>query len=227
MISCKLSSGEGIKMTTYDLRFKNNFTMIVCGPSFSGKTDLCFRIMELQERLYEKPPGNVYYCYKLFQPKFAAKKHLVHEYIEGLPDLPKLRAISEQSPNSTVYIDDLAPEADKETAEMFTVASHHLGINFVFVQHTIFSKNPVFREMALNATYMVLFKNPRDSSSFATLARQFSPERWRALTAAYKTATETPYSYFFMDWNQVTPEKIRFRSNVLFEEEEAIRVYLV
>jgi hypothetical protein len=214
-------------MVEYDLRFKNNFTLVVCGPSFSGKTDLCFAIIERQDELYQLPPGKVYYCYKIFQPKFSERAHLVHEFHEGMPTLEKLKEISRESANATVYLDDLAGEAGKDTAEMFTVASHHLGLNFVFVQHTVFSKNPVFREMALNATYMILFKNPRDTSSIATLARQFEPDKWRSLVAAYKDATSSPFSYLFLDWNQVTPDKIRFRSNVLMEGGEPIRVYVL
>jgi len=43
---------------------------------------------------------------------------------------------------------------------------------------------------------MVLFKNPRDATQFADLARQMYPKTSQFAVEAYKDATREPYSYF-------------------------------
>ena len=53
--------------------------------------------------------------------------------------------------------------------------------------------------MSLNAHYIVLFKNPRDASQFANLARQMYPKQWQFAVEAYKDATREPYSYLLLD----------------------------
>jgi len=47
--------------------------------------------------------------------------------------------------------------------------------------------------MSLNAHYMVLFKNPRDASQFANLARQVYLKTSQFAVEAYRDATREPY----------------------------------
>ena len=80
----------------------------------------------------------------------------------------------------------------------------------------VFDRTPHHRTISLNATYLVLFRNPRDASQVEHLVRQVFPTDSRRLTAAYKDATvDTAHSYLVMDFNQDTPDDFRLR-NTLF-----------
>ena len=62
--------------------------------------------------------------------------------------------------------------------------------------------------MSLNAHYIILFKNPRDASQFANLARQMYPKQWQF------AATREPYSYLLLDLRPEQNEDLRLRTNV-------------
>ena len=61
---------------------------------------------------------------------------------------------------------------------------------------------------------LVYFKNVRDQSTIAVLARQLSPSNTAALLDAYKRSTREPHSYLLIDLNQKTTDLARFRSSV-------------
>ena len=64
-------------------------------------------------------------------------------------------------------------------ANLFTKGSHHRNVSVVFLAQNLFPKNKFARTMSLNAHYIVLFKNPKDTSQFANLARQMYPKQWQ------------------------------------------------
>ena len=101
----------------------------------------------------------------------------------------------------------------KKVVDLFTKKSHHHNTSVVFVVQNIFEKG--LRTISLNAHYLVLFKNPRDTTQVTYLGRQMGNSK--AVTAAYKDATSNPYGYLFVDMKQDTPETIRLRTG-LFEQ---------
>ena len=79
----------------------------------------------------------------------------------------------------------------------------------------LFSKNKESRTISLNAQYMIVFKNPRDSSQLANLARQMYPGRGAFVQEAFADATASPYGYLLIDLKQNTPDDMRLRTSVL------------
>jgi len=78
--------------------------------------------------------------------------------------------------------------------------------------------------MSLNAHYMVLFKNPRDASQFAYLARQMYPGFSKFAIEAYKDATREPYSYLLVDLRTEQDEDLRLRTNIFPGESQHVYV---
>ena len=68
--------------------------------------------------------------------------------------------------------------------------------------------------MSLNAHYMVLFKNPRNVSQFANLARQMYPKTSQFAVDAYRDETREPYSYLLIDLRPEQDEEMRLRTNI-------------
>ena len=90
-------------------------------------------------------------------------------------------------------------ETNETVAKMVTKGSHHRNISVVFLAQNLFSRNKFARTMSLNAHYMVLFKNPRDVSQFANLARKMYPKTFQFAVEAYRDATREAYSYSLVD----------------------------
>jgi hypothetical protein len=79
--------------------------------------------------------------------------------------------------------------------------------------------------MSLNAHYLVLFKNPRDSTQIATLSRQIYPGKSKFLIESFQDATRKPYGYLVLDLKTDTEEAYRVRT-CIFPEDEWHYVYV-
>ena len=62
---------------------------------------------------------------------------------------------------------------------------------------------------------MVIFKNPRDASQIANLAKQMYPGRGAFVQEAFADATASPYGYLLIDLKQNTPDDMRLRTSIL------------
>ena len=79
------------------------------------------------------------------------------------------------------------------------------------------------RTISLNASYIILFKNPRDINQISHLARQmFPPKQSNFLQQAFRDATAIPHGYLFIDLKQETNELLRVRTGIFPEEKTYI-----
>jgi predicted kinase len=208
----------------YDVSFKNPSSFILAGASQSGKTTFTLNILRNIDVMFEKPSckENIIYFYNQWQDGFESFKNenIVKEWIEKLPSTDDIieKTLAHKESGSVIIIDDFAQQLNRDTIDIFTKLCHHTNSVIILLTQNLFSKNPVFREISLNATYIVLFKNPRDASQIITYARQFAPGRSKYIVDAFREATRKPYSYMLFDLHQSTPDSIRVRSNVLPHE---------
>jgi len=109
-----------------------------------------------------------------------------------------------------------------ELINLFNKGSHHRNVSVVYLAQNLFSKKNKFaRTMSINAHYMVLFKNLRDATQFANLARQMYPKTSQFAVEAYKDATREPYSYLLID---LSPELFT-TANEHISKRDALRVH--
>ena len=124
------------------------------------------------------------------------------------------------TPGILIIVDDMQATHANIISAWFTRKSHHHDTSVIHLVQNVFDKDPEHRTISLNATYMVLFKNPRDRSQVTHLDKQIYPGGRGVLTAAYRDATgSVPHSYIVIDFNQSTPERFRIR-NTLFPDED-------
>ena len=138
----------------------------------------------------------------------------------GLPNIEDF----DGSERVLLVIDDLMNEADESVANLFTKGSHHRNVSVIFLVQNLFHKNRHVRTISLNSHYMVLFKNPRDASQFASLARQMYPNKSAFALEAYKDATREPYGYLFVDLRPEQDEDLRLRTNIFPGENQYVYV---
>jgi len=190
------------------LPLQHPFMAIVAGPTSCGKTRFVFRLIDNVSRMIDPPPTRIVYCYGEYQQLFCRYPRVI--FHQGLPDLNDF----DGSEPALLIIDDLMHETDETVAKLFTRGSHHKNVSVVYLAQNLFPKNKFARTISLNAHYMFLFKNPRDATQFATLARQMYPHKSQFAVEAYKDATREPYSYLLVDLRPEQDDDLRLRTNI-------------
>lgn len=188
--------------------FIHPFSMIIAGPTNSGKTTFLTRLLENQRQMFNVDFDRVVWCYS----ETAAKPNIDGiEYNQGLP------IDTDNSRNDTILyiLDDLMRDAyNSKTSDIFTKGSHHRNISVILVVQNIFHKGNHARDISLNAKYLVVFKNPRDRQQFNFLARQIQPEDTHELLRVYNEVTRKAHGYLIIDLSQEINDLLRFRTDI-------------
>ena len=101
--------------------------------------------------------------------------------------------------------------------DIFTKISHHRNLSGVYLTQNLFYKNKQTHTLSLNSHYIGLFKNARDATQVANLARQMYPGKSAFMIEAFKT-TSAPYGYLLIDLKQGTDDKLRLRTGIFPED---------
>jgi DNA replication protein DnaC len=182
------------------------FTCVISGPTGSGKSVFVQRLIKHVRSVISPSPDKILYCYGAYQEMFSKIEGV--EFNEGLPSLDEFNG----SKRSLVIIDDLMHETNNVVSKLFTKVSHHANVSVIYITQNIFNPNKETRTITLNAQYLVLFKNVRDKSQIAYLARQMYPSSSKHMVEAYNDATSEPYSYLFIDLKPNVDEKQRLKA---------------
>ena len=115
--------------------------------------------------------------------------------------------------------DDFLDEASTslKITQLFTRSCHD-NLSVIYLTQNLFHKNQP--ALSLNFDYMVIFKNPRNNSQFATIARQIRPDKVKFLIWAYKDAASSPHTYLMLDLKPDTEERFRVRNNILEDPQD-------
>ena len=210
------------------LRFVHPFTMTLAGGRRTGKTHFTKTLLQRNLDLVSSPPLNMIVWF------YGAQQHEVFseldktmqvlgQRIEFVHGLPKEKTIQElvnewSGQRKLIVLDDLMEKASNrdDVAALFTHGRHE-NLSVMFLTQNFFHKSKHARDMSLNIDYAVLFKNTRDPSMVMHLGQQMGNVKF--LKEAYRSATKDPFSHLFIDMRSDTPDVMRFRSNVLEEEQ--------
>lgn len=204
-----------------ECRWSNPKTLILAGPSSSGKSTACFEMIRNRDRLF-KNENRMRVQYHLpvgasiHVPEFIKSDELV-TFHEGVPDF-------ESVPEETMIIlDDMMNLIDQSIVQAYTRFSHHRRLIIVMMVHNVFPpESKLFRTITLNVNIMVVFKITRDMNQLKTLVRQVDPVKWKTIFQAYQHAVSRPYGYFVIDFSPATNDRLRFRANS-FESDPELR----
>ena len=211
-------------MNIYNAKIHTPFSMILAGSSGSGKTTWLEKFLQNFDFLCD---GQQYKKLLWFsgskQPDLFKRleqqfKGSVRIYTEIPPTI--FEDIEKTGKNSIIVIDDLMHEmkADSGIGKLFTKGRSHLNCNVILLWQNVFPQGTEMRNLSINTQYFVIFKNPRDKSQIRFFSQQVAPGKTKVFLDVFNDSTERNYGYLFCDFSQVTPEKIRFRTNILPSE---------
>ena len=197
-----------------DVRLQHPFRLVLNGPSEAGKTEWIRKLIQHRDEMIYPPPEKIIWCYGEWQPIYALLPEV--EFVDGLNFEPH------PGRRQLIVLDDLMMSSNKSVAELFIKGSHHRDISVIYVMQNLFQKGGENRTISLNASYMVLFKNPRDASQIRHLSYQMYPKNPKYLQEAYADATRQPYGYFLIDLKNHTYDTYRLRANIFPEENQTV-----
>ena len=121
-----------------------------------------------------------------------------------------------KSEHNLIIPDDLINEVSKNaiTQKLFTIGCHHLNISCLFITQNLYNQGKFARTISLNATYLILFENIRDSSQVMRLGSQLYPGNQHAFIHAHKNIMKTSYGYMVIDLNPHSNPKHIIRTRI-------------
>ena len=207
----------------FDVRFKQGSTVLICGPTSSGKTSLVSQIITHKKVLFDNAPDQVFLFYTQPQKIYEdlMKNGVIKKMFNGYPTYDNVRKIVlpyKNSGGSIIILDDQLSGLSEDIMRIFHELCHHCNSTCFFLSQNLFHADKKFRSISLNSNYMIIMKNVRDKSQIIQLAKQWSPLRINYIIQSYIEATKKMYGYLLFDNHQKTPDMIRIRTNILPQE---------
>ena len=207
--------------------FKHPFRCYIAGPSCCGKTELLQKILINLSTLIDKPIEKITFCYSVWQNKYEILKFL------NIPVDFHQRLIKatefDSSINNLLILDDLMQECkdSMDIYNLFSVDSHHRNISVFLVSQNIYTKGKCTRDLNLNSSYMILFKNLYDVTQINNLSRQMFPKKSKDFMHVFEDATSANngFGYVLLDLNPNTMTDMRIQGNIIHEKEKPRIIY--
>ncbi len=158
-----------------DLCFKHPFICIISGPSGSGKSSFCIKLLQNLMSLCTETgfDGGILWCYGESNAVLSVDVGRRIKFHEVVPD----NFANAANKPCLIILDDLLNEVySKDVCHFFTKGSHYRNIGVVLITQHLFHQAKYSRDISLKAKYIVSLKNTRDKNQFTHLARQVYPE---------------------------------------------------
>lgn len=201
-------------------------TVIVCGGTGSGKTELTKKLLLFRDQVFDNmpTPAKVTWCYGAVKPDLRSVRAngLNLSFHEGLVDED---FIKDTRPD-IIVVDDLMNEIGQSSlvTDLFTKFSHHLNLTVIFITQNLYAKGQV--TVKRNAHYIFLTRNPSDKTQITTMASQLFPRRKQALEHFFESfddATREKYGYLLVDVSPHGDENYKLRTNIFPEPDGKTR----
>ena len=217
---CLLNTVKCMETQPYpEFKFQHMFSMMVVGPSQSGKT--CFVQQLLTKNCIdfpEKKPMMVYWFYNQWQPRYddirqALKKKI--RFAQGVPELKDDLSNINPARNNIVVLDDLMSQAtDSPVVSKLFTQGRHRNASVILLLQNMFPKGKFNTDISRNALYKVLFRSPGDRKQIDIMAEQTFAKDHPHSMKAYTQETEQPYGYIMLDNHPRTTSEHQVVANV-------------
>ena len=201
----KVQTVNCLETQTYpEFRFQHMFSMLVVGPSQSGKTYFVQQL--LTKNCIEYPcekPLHVYWFYSQWQSRYDEIKRALKKRIrfsQGLPELNEdLREINPEYHNILVFDDLMSQASDSPVLSQLFTQGRHRNASVILLLQNLFPKGKFNTDISRNALYKVLFRSPGDRKQIAIMAEHTFAKDRPNFMKAYTKETETPFGYIVLD----------------------------
>lgn len=198
----------------FDARIQHPFTMIVYGPSMSGKTLFTLELIRSEQELISGHFTKIIWFYGIETKQINNLSDIDKRItpVKGLPE--SLEEYREQ--NTLLVFDDLMQESanSKLITELITRKCHHQNTSVILIMQDLFYGGTQRKTFLRNTHYLTLFSNPLDRSGITAVASKIMPKQTQSFLQMYERATSGAHGYLFIDGRQTTPARARFRTDI-------------
>ena len=200
-------------------RFQHPATMMVVGPTQSGKSNFVEKL--LQSALIKYPSRKatrIHVFYTQWQPLYDRLRDTHGNRIaftQGLPEVDDNLESIDSKVNNVWVLDDLMDEAIQSPviSQLFT-RGRHRNLSVILLLQNMFPKGKFNTNISRNALYKVLFRSPGDRKQIDIVAEQtFAKDRGNFMKA-YTKETEKPFGYIILDNHPRTTNEHQVVANV-------------
>ena len=194
----------------------NSTTFIIAGPTASGKSTFLFKIMR-EPVMFRHKFEKIIYFYSVWQKLFDRFETEKVSFKKGIPKEEDIEEFADGNHN-LVIVDDLQISGlnNPYIANIFSRESHHRNLSVFLILQNFFHQGKYARDITLNAHYIILFKNPRDTNQVKVLATQLG--LGNRLMEAYKDSTAQAYGYLLIDLSPSSQNAFMLRGNIFPNE---------
>ena len=185
-----------------EFMFQHPFSMLVVGPTQSGKTEFVKQMFE--ERLIHFPTkreGQILWFYNQWQPRYEMMENdFGVEFEQGLPDWSESLEELDPEMHHILVFDDLMHQAVNNPllSRLFTQGRHR-NASVILLMQNMFPKGKYNTDISRNAQYLVLFRSPSDRKQINMIAERIFAENRFKFMQIYSQATSVPYGYVLID----------------------------
>ncbi len=203
-------------LRTTAFQFRTPSSVLIVGPSASGKTVFTTRLLTDNLDLFATRPNRIHYWYGSWQKSFETLKKTGVTFSAGVPTEKELDKWFPRG--GLLVMDDLMTEGnnDKTVLDIFTKHSHHRNITVLYLCQDM--------SISRNAHYIVAFKNPRDQLGVRNVVLQAFPVKWQTVLDVFRRVTSRPFGYLVLDLHPASSDDKLLVSHLL-KDEGYIRVY--
>lgn len=144
------------KMYTYETLTLFQFTMVVEGPSKSGKTEFVKKLVE-NTHWISPSPEKIIWCYREWQPAYESLQHRV-KFIRNISEDDEKLVADINTRHLLSFDDMMGGRAIESIVDWFTRKVHHRNTSVIYITQNVFDRAAQHRTISLNAHYLVLFK---------------------------------------------------------------------
>jgi hypothetical protein len=198
-------------LSSEDLKLRLPFGGLISGPSSSGKTEICRRIVEAGGELFTPPPASILYAYGQYNKLVPHFERIGVSTVHGVPSDDLLCKMAKPS---LLILDDLLFDVDERwLANLYTKRSHHENFGVLMLVQNLFDKK--VKVPRLNSMYIILMRSPSSLLSIRNLGTQLYPKRSGFFLDAYHKATAQAFGYLLIDMHPSSPSAaLRLRTSI-------------
>lgn len=196
----------------FDARIKAPFSMIIAGPSNSGKTTFVTQLLNNSKSLIDQNVDYILWFYGQVLPV----KHPISNctFVHGLPS--SFDEYIKPGLHGLIIFDDLMNECinNSSITDFFTKRSHHENLSIIFITQNFFCEGKERKTFTKNAAYIVIFNSPLDKQTAYSMARKIMPKDISTFYDIYDHAVNKPHGYLFIDGHQKTSFDTMLRTDI-------------
>ena len=190
---------------------KNRVFISLFGHSETGKSQRIYNW--LKNGTFQSKSDKIYFFYQQSLSLCDAMQKEIEnlEFVQGV----NFEFIDSLKNNGTKYLlifEDSCEEICNSKAFVnIATAGRHRGLSIIYINHNLFHRSKLGRDVELQNTHILLFKSPRDVMQVTTLSTQLG--LGSELVDWYWDATSVPFGHLLIDLSPRTDDRLRYCTN--------------